>query len=300
MSAKKFQIVRVQKHHSKRSVTGAIMHNLRTIDTPNADAKKSHLNKIPKALNTVDKCKARYSQLLGDHKPRKGAIYGFEVLVTASPEKMAEMSTQEQSAYFKDAIDFLRDEFGKENIVSVVVHRDETTPHLQAVFIPMVEGKLSYKKLLGGHKSRLSKFQDDFHAKVAKKWGLDRGRRGSKADHQTIKEYYRQTRDLPKLKEQAEVLRAELAYNERKLSDLVQGMNDAEERAQERLRGVLSPIVESLVSVVDGIDQKLVRDMRAALDELDRIKPDLPGESVNRIEDAISKLDPVQRPKNRR
>mgnify|MGYP003346521361 CR=1 FL=1 len=55
--------------------------------------------------------------------------------------------------------------------------------------IDSATGKLNAKKYLGG-RQKLSEFQTDFANKVASKHGLERGVMGSKANHQTIKEYY--------------------------------------------------------------------------------------------------------------
>ena len=40
--------------------------------------------------------------------------------------------------------------FGAENIVSIVLHTDESTPHVHVVFTPIVEGKLQSKAWIGG------------------------------------------------------------------------------------------------------------------------------------------------------
>lgn len=40
-----------------------------------------------------------------------------------------------------DSLQWLQDTFGKENIVSAVLHRDETTSHVHAALIPIVTGE---------------------------------------------------------------------------------------------------------------------------------------------------------------
>ena len=42
-------------------------------------------------------------------------------------------------------------EFGQENIVRFTVHRDEKTPHIHCVFVPITQdGRLSAKDYVGG------------------------------------------------------------------------------------------------------------------------------------------------------
>lgn len=79
-------------------------------------------------------------------------------------------------------------------MLSAVIHRDETTPHLQFLVIPLdARGKLNARELVGG-KATLSKMQTDFACEVGQDFGLERGlergRERSQARHQTIKEYY--------------------------------------------------------------------------------------------------------------
>ncbi|MGP9519933.1 plasmid recombination protein, partial [Psychrobacter sp. AOP7-C1-14] len=78
---------------------------------------------------------------------------------------------------------------GEENIASMSIHRDISTPHLVAYVVPIDQrGKLNCKDFLGG-RAKLNKMQTDFANTVAD-LGLTRGKEGSKAKHTSIKEYY--------------------------------------------------------------------------------------------------------------
>lgn len=294
-------ILRVEKHTSRRALRGALAHNLRVSNTPNADAGRRGDNVVPKAMNSIDKCMARYDARLGTHKPRKNAIHSFEVVVTGSPEKMAEMTAQERTQYFKDSLKWLCGEFGgSENLVSYVIHNDEKTPHLQAVMIPMKGDKLSYKHYLGGHRNRLSELQTRFADKVGVKHGLTRGLKGSKATHKALREYYRESQNLPHLRAESDRIRSEIAYNESKLGKLKDSMGRAEKEAENRLRGVLTPLVEALHSTIDGIEPERTRKIKHALGVIDEIKPDLPDDVSTKLDEATDKLKPIERPTRRR
>lgn len=293
-------ILRVAKHDGRRALRGALAHNLRVGNTQNADPEKRQYNLTPKKLNSVDKCLAKYDARLGSHKPRKNAIYSFEVVVTGSPEKMAQMSEQERRDYFKDSIDWLCRQFGgSENLVSCVIHNDETTPHLQAVFIPMKGDKLSYKHYLGGHRSKLSEFQTTFADEVGAKHGLRRGRKGSKATHKTVKEYYRESQSLPHLKEHADKIRSEIAHNEANLNELRDDIDNVHKTAEKRLSGVLMPLVDNLHETIFGIEPERARSIRRALAAIEEIKHDLPDEVKSKLNDVTDKLEPLERPRRR-
>ncbi len=73
------------------------------------------------------------------------------------------------------------DTWGKENILTFVVHLDETNPHIHCDYVPLRDGKLSYTAVMHGENGKeeasawLMHLHDDFAEKVGKKWGLERG-----------------------------------------------------------------------------------------------------------------------------
>lgn len=109
-------------------------------------------------------------------KVRKDSTMLVETLITASPEFMKNLSSEEQKEYFTIATEFLIDKIGKKNIISAVVHMDETTPHMHLVFCPITkDNKLSAKTFLGNQKT-LSNWQTEYHNVMSKRWEcLERG-----------------------------------------------------------------------------------------------------------------------------
>ena len=92
-----------------------------------------------------------------------------------------------QEEFFEDCVKFFADKYGAENIVSAVVHMDETTPHLHLNLVPITGGKLCSKDLFSPKK--LSLLQTELAEVVGKKWGLKRGKIGSTARHVEAAEY---------------------------------------------------------------------------------------------------------------
>lgn len=71
-----------------------------------------------------------------------------------------------------------------------MIHRDETTPHLTVMTIPLDErGKLNCRSFVGNKKA-LSDLQSDFVEKVSEKHGLQRGIKRSNARHERVKRVY--------------------------------------------------------------------------------------------------------------
>ena len=104
-------------------------HSFRAQDTPNAAAELSHHNKHFGAHSVAEGMAAFRARL-----PRASGrmLSGYQYLMTASPEAMASKSREEQDAYFRDALDWLKSRHGAENVVYAGIHRDETTPHMYA------------------------------------------------------------------------------------------------------------------------------------------------------------------------
>lgn len=184
-----FAILRVQKLKHLASVRRSLKHSFREQDTPNADPAKASENDHIGATS-VDQGMSRVQALLPE-KRRKDAVLAIEYLVTASPEAMHGKTRQQQDAYFQDALQWLKDRHGAQNIVYAGIHRDELTPHLYAYAVPLDEasGRLNAKKWLGGPKA-LANMQTEFVELVGAAHGLERGIEGSKAKHQRVKAFY--------------------------------------------------------------------------------------------------------------
>lgn len=58
--------------------------------------------------------------------------------VLTMPKDLPEDKQQE---FFQSSFDFLRDRYGKANVVSAYVHMDEQTPHMHFAFVPVTEDK---------------------------------------------------------------------------------------------------------------------------------------------------------------
>jgi hypothetical protein len=182
-----FAILRIQKLKSFADVGGSLSHNYRNRETLNADDARTHLNEHE--LDTNEKCMTAIRDRIPE-KRRKDAVLCIEHLITASPEWDG-WGTEKETAFFDQSKKWLENKYGKNNVVSTTIHRDETTPHLVAYVVPVDEetGRLNAKKYIGGSRHTLSQMQTDFAVEV-KALGLERGIQGSKAKHTSIKEYY--------------------------------------------------------------------------------------------------------------
>ena len=187
--ARSFAILRCAKIKTLGNMGASLQHTFRERDTPNADTRRTPDNTVlvggDNSQAVLDAWKDRAPE-----KIRSNAVHGLEYFVGGSPEALKAMSRQEQDAYFADALDWLKARHGPENVLSAVIHRDETTPHMTVMTIPLDErGKLNARAIVGS-REQLSAMQTDFAERVGKVHGLERGLQGSPARHERVQRAY--------------------------------------------------------------------------------------------------------------
>lgn len=161
------------------------------------------------------------------------------------------LSLQEQRQFFVDCTCFFTERYGEGNIISAVVHMDETTPHLHLNLIPIAGGRLCAKQLFD--RKALTALQTDLYREVGAKWGLQRGKEGSQAKHLDTAEF-KAKKIVEQARGEADNIIAEADHNaERKVkiaqihadgivSQAEQTATKAKQQAQEYLDGIVQSI----------------------------------------------------------
>lgn len=114
----------------------------------------------------------------------KNAVKLVEVNLTGSHQRMKEIESTpgELENWVKANYQFACEKYGKDNIIRFSLHRDETTPHIHCVVVPLTpDGRLSAKEMIG-NRYDLKDLQDNYALKM-KSFGLERGVEGSLAVH---------------------------------------------------------------------------------------------------------------------
>lgn len=188
-----YELLRAEKIKTRSELKGRLRHAYREQDTPNADPDLLDQNTSWGATNVKEGMARFEAKFETQNKIRKNAVLGIEYLVTGSPKAINDMGRDKQDQYFDDAIKWLKEKHGEENIACYSIHRDENTcPHLHVFVVPIDErGKLNCRAFLGGTKHRMTDLQDEFHEKVGGRNNLDRGIKGSKAKHTEVRDWYK-------------------------------------------------------------------------------------------------------------
>ena len=148
---------------------------------------KDNYRLLFRSSSYTDFINQRISELNLPKAPRKDAVLMTSFVVGSDREFFKGLNEDEQNQFFRDCTNFFIDRYGRKNIISAVVHNDETTPHMHLNLIPIKDGRLCAKDLL--NRNELSKLQTEFHEKVGKRWGLMRGKEGSTASHLSTAEF---------------------------------------------------------------------------------------------------------------
>ena len=183
-------IMRLEKRKAN-NITGMQIHNDRATENhSNEDINKelSHLNydliecpSYKKKIN--EELEKRYKV---NKSLRKDATLGVEVIFTSDKDFFDKLTPEQERLYFEKSLEFLKEFAGEKNVISATVHKDETTPHLHAVFMPLTDdGRLNYKDFINT-KYDLINLQDRYHEKMREYFPeLERG----KSSKETKKKY---------------------------------------------------------------------------------------------------------------
>ena len=269
--------------------SGMSAHIERTIHPKNADPTRTHLNReliqFPEGVTSRTQAIQHRLDTAGlKRKIGKNQVQAIRILLTGTHEDMVQIEKEGRlDEWCQDNIDWLQKTYGIDNVVSVVLHMDESTPHLHATVIPIVETerkrkkkeeevKRTYRKKAPAprlsaddvmSRAKLKSYQNSY-ATAMQKYGLQRGIEGSEAQHISTHEYYRSLMlkgkslqedvdELLKRKEQEEKALAKVKA-EKKTEEL---KNTAAKTANVALKGINSILGSNKISKLEKENERL-------------------------------------------
>lgn len=263
-------------HMEKTSGTDSAMsaHIERTIKPKNADESRTHLNreliKFPDGVeNRTQAIQCRLDTAGLTRKIGNNQVRAIRILLTGTHEDMERITDEGRlDEWCNDNLKYLADTFGKENIVSAVLHMDEQTPHIHATLVPIVKGERKRKKKEEQVKKRyrkkpidtvrlcaddimtrakLKSYQDTY-AQSMSGYGLQRGIDGSEARHITTRQYYRD------LVQQTEQLQADIGQLQDRKETAQEELKRAKKEVQtEKLKGAAATAATNIAESVSSL-----------------------------------------------
>ena len=157
--------------------------NYKSTKNPQIDKSRTHLNyhTLPYGKKYLAFIDERIKELAPKRKIKDDAVLITSFILGSDKEFFDGITPETQKRFFSDCTEFFSERYGKENVVSAVVHLDESTPHLHFNLMPVTGGRLCAKELFD--RTALRELQTDFYEGVGKKYGLKRGKEGSTAKH---------------------------------------------------------------------------------------------------------------------
>ena len=247
-------------------------HIERTVHPKNADRTRTHLNRelvqFPEGVRNRTQAIAHRVETAGiRRKVGTNQVRAIRVLLTGSNRDMKQIEADGRlDDWCNDSLQWLRETYGEQNLVSAVLHMDEKTPHIHATVIPIVtgerrkagqeeqNGKKKYRKknpqdvrlcaddVMARH--RLKHYQDTY-AQAMNKYGLQRGVDGSLVRHISTMQYYKQ-----------------LVEQQDSLQENIENLLGLEEEAMKKLKQVKGEInvqkmkgaaVNATTAIADGV-----------------------------------------------
>lgn len=288
-----FVVLHLEK--AKGADTKMSAHIERTFIAGNVDESRIHLNRELVAFPEGVKSRSaaiehRIENANLKRKVGKNQVHAIRVMLSASPEAMERIQQEGRlDDWCRQSVEWMQETFGKENLVSAVLHMDEKTPHIHATVVPIVIAarrkkkseecvKKHYRKKAEGSRLcaddvmtqvKLKNYQSSY-AEAMLPFGLERGIDGSEARHISTREYYtEQYRRAKNIKEDIVLLTEQ---KEQVSEDLSKAKSELKQATLKKdISNAGSNVARAIGSLFTSKDQQVIADLNKQLFEKETI-----------------------------
>lgn len=228
-----YSILRVAKVKGSVNTRGLQKHNQR--ENKNYNNKDINHEETYKNYDLINAKSIDYQQVIdekidanyaGKRKVRSDAIRHVDGLITSDEAFFEGMDDSEIKSFFKDSLEFLENEYSKENMLYATVHLDERVPHMHFGFVPLTDdGRLSAKERLGNKKA-LTALQDRFNMHMNDRgYDMERGtsKQVTEHEHRQMDQYKKDT-----------------AFHQKELEDIKDELQKAQTDLQDEIEHIRS------------------------------------------------------------
>lgn len=233
MAKKRYAVMREEKRSNMGQLGRCNSHNLRTRPCKNADPAKPQPVVLFGSTRLSQDVKAKIPE-----KRRKNAVIAVEVVLTASPDFFRNASPRQRREWVEENLRWLKEEHGG-NLVQAVLHLDETTPHIHAFWVPMLDGRLNYRAISGSPRDMVAK--QDRYGEAMARFGLSRGEPNSARRHAHHSNVVKQLEDANKKLEELDVVKKRLREAARAILDVADHVGSM--AGQEALKTAVEALV---------------------------------------------------------
>jgi hypothetical protein len=162
------------------NVAGAIKHNRRAIPAEldgkhGIDPDRVHLNYSLHGRETLENVQYAWNGFyneatsFGLNKFRHDVVALVEIVISVSAYDRIASEPELLKAYFIDALEWLKNNFSPDLILSFDVHLDQANPHAHALIIPLVDGKMNGSAMNKPHAR--TRYRTQFAKEIGAKYG---------------------------------------------------------------------------------------------------------------------------------
>lgn len=232
-----------QKNHMK-DVKGKEMEQERkgTISNEDIDLNRTKHNvELVESQHTLyQRVKKRVNELKeSGSRVQANSVVMYSNILTVPEEQALIWGEEKTDAYFKACYEFFCNEFGKENVVSAKIHKDETTPHMHLHFVPVNKENGKLQARISMNKAKINTIHDELPQFLqARGFNVSRGSGKTKGknieDVHEYKQVQRKIADLEKYhRTRHEILQHQLHQKEVKVAQEIQRFEKLQMEQQE-------------------------------------------------------------------
>jgi len=178
------------------------------IKNDDIDLSRTHLNyDIVQSDKTLyQRVKERVEDLKkSGSRVQKNSVVMYSNILTVPREQAEKWGEKKTDEYFKACYDFFCREFGTENVVSAVVHKDETSPHMHLHFIPVNKENGRLQARIAMNRQRINQIHNEL-PKFLQERGFDVERASGKTKDKNIEDVHEYKQVQRKINEKKQEL----------------------------------------------------------------------------------------------
>lgn len=179
------------------------------IKNDDIDLSRTHLNyDIVQSDKTLyQRVKERVEDLKkSGSRVQKNSVVMYSNILTVPREQAEKWGEKKTDEYFKACYDFFCREFGTENVVSAVVHKDETSPHMHLHFVPVNKENGRLQARIAMNRQRINQIHNEL-PKFLQERGFDVKRASGKTKDKNIEDVHEYKQVQRKINEKKQELK---------------------------------------------------------------------------------------------
>lgn len=178
---------------------------------------KNNVELVESDQTLYQRVKERVEDLkMAGSRVQKNSVVMYSNILTVPEEQAKIWGEQKTDDYFKTCYEFFSKEFGRENVVSAKIHKDETTPHMHLHFVPVNKENGKLQARVSMNKAKINYIHDEL-PKFLRERGFDVERASGKTKENNIEnihEYKEVQKEIAKQKEHLNLLEKKIEFKQ--------------------------------------------------------------------------------------